>query len=174
MSASRAGDSVIPDPLAASVVAALAARHESVACAESLTGGLVCAALVDVPGASAVVRGGVVAYATDLKASLLGVDPEVLRQQGAVDPEVALQLAAGAAERLGAQWGLGTTGVAGPGPSDGVAQGTVFVAVSGPGQAQAVVELQLVGSRRQIRQDSTHAVLRLLEQLLMSDDSIIA
>ena len=94
----------------------LGRRGESVGCAESPTAGLGVARLVETPGASAVVRGGVVAYATELKASLLGVDASLLAARGAVDPEVARQMAIGAQRVLGADWGLATTGVAGPDP----------------------------------------------------------
>ena len=107
------------------LVAALTARGETVAAAESLTAGLVCATLARVPGASAVLRGGLVVYATELKASLAGVSSELLAEHGAVHPEVAAQLAEGARDRCGATWGLGLTGVAGPSAQDGVAPGTV-------------------------------------------------
>jgi nicotinamide-nucleotide amidase len=100
--------------------------------AESLTGGMLCSALIDVPGASAVVRGGVVSYATDLKHRLLGVDAGLLAANGPVDPDVATQMAHGVRERLGADWGVATTGVAGPDPQDGIAAGTVYIAVAGP------------------------------------------
>jgi len=154
------------DPVAELLVRRLAAAGQTVACAESLTGGLVCATLVSVPGASAVVRGGVVAYAVDAKAALLGVDPDLLGRVGAVDPEVAAALARGAARVLGATWGVGTTGVAGPDPSDGMPVGTVFVAVSGPGLGAPVVEeCRFGGSREQIRRASVRAALRLLERL---------
>ncbi|GAB3906185.1 hypothetical protein GCM10029964_102560 [Kibdelosporangium lantanae] len=95
-----------PDALAG-VVAALRAREETVATAESLTAGLVTAALTSVPGASRVVRGGLVVYATDLKWGLAGVDPDLLAERGAVDPDVAAQLATGARDRCGATWGSG-------------------------------------------------------------------
>ncbi|WP_396134545.1 CinA family protein [Cellulomonas sp. ATA003] len=108
---------------AAALVAALAAHGRSVAVAESLTGGMVTAAVVDVPGASRVLRGGVVAYATDLKAQLLGVDRALLARVGAVDPGVAGEMAQGVRARLGADVGLATTGVAGPDPQDGHAPG---------------------------------------------------
>jgi nicotinamide-nucleotide amidase len=123
----------VVDEQAAALVAALAARGETVAAAESLTAGLVCATLAQVPGASAVLRGGLVVYATELKTRLAGVDPELLAEHGAVFPEVAAQLAVGARERCGATWGLGLTGVAGPAPQDGVAPGTVHVGLAGPG-----------------------------------------
>ena len=114
------------------LVPRLAGLGRTVAVAESLTGGLVVAALVSVPGASAVVRGGVVAYMSDLKASLLGVDPDLLAREGAVHPEVAAAMARGVRERLGADYGVATTGVAGPDPQDGHPVGEVHVAVVGP------------------------------------------
>ncbi len=156
--------------LARQAVAELSLRRSTVAVAESLTGGLVCARLVDVPGASAVVRGGVVAYATDLKHRLLGVDDALLARVGAVDPEVAAWMAAGVRDRLGADYGLATTGVAGPDPQDGHRPGTVHVAVcgrlgSGPTGAR-VASLALPGDRAEVRAGAVEAVLRLLLDLL--------
>ncbi|GAB3604289.1 CinA family protein [Microbacterium aureliae] len=142
------------------VLAALAERGWSVAVAESLTGGLLAGALTAVPGASAHVRGGVVAYATDVKQSVLGVAPDLLALRGAVDPEVARQMASGVRRVLGADVGLATTGVAGPDPQDGRPVGTVFVAVETPASAE-VVELALSGTRERIRQDTVTGVLRL-------------
>ena len=124
-----------PGETAAQIVHLLTQRGETVAVAESLTGGLVAATLISVPGASAVVRGGVVAYMTDLKASLLDVDPELLAREGAVHPDVAAAMAHGVADRLGATYGVATTGVAGPDPQDGHPVGEVWIAVSGPGHA---------------------------------------
>ncbi|MGW9451725.1 CinA family protein [Streptomyces sp. NPDC055632] len=117
---------------AARVLALLAERGQTLAVAESLTGGLVAAELTGVPGASASFRGSVTAYATALKHELLGVDAALLAERGAVDPEVASQMAAGVRARLGADWGIATTGVAGPEPQDGQPVGTVYVAVAGP------------------------------------------
>jgi nicotinamide-nucleotide amidase len=147
------------------VVRALRARGETVATAESLTAGLVTAELTSVPGSSAVVRGGLVVYATDLKHSLAGVDAALLAEHGAVHPEVARQLAAGARERCGATWGLGLTGVAGPDPQDGVAPGTVHVGLSGP-SGTFVRTLTLGGDRDEVRKSSTSAVLNLLREHL--------
>src|SRR6476646_10184208 len=123
-----------PSSAAESLIAVLGRRGLTVASAESLTGGLVCAALTDVPGASAVVRGSVVAYATELKAQVLGVDPELLASGGAVQAEVARQMATGVCRVLGADIGVATTGVAGPDPQDGHPVGTVFVAVAADGR----------------------------------------
>ena len=122
----------VPDPeqVAAQVVGLLTRRGQTLAVAESLTGGLVVATLIAVPGASAVVRGGVVAYLSDLKADLLGVDPDLLAARGAVDPEVAAAMAIGVAIRLRADYGLATTGVAGPDPQDGHPVGVVHIAVA--------------------------------------------
>ncbi len=150
---------------AAEIVALLLERGESVGCAESLTGGLLTARLVDVPGASAVVRGGIVSYATDLKHELLGVDDDLLAARGAVDPEVAAQMAAGARRVLGSDWGVATTGVAGPDPQDGMPVGLVYVAVTGPA-GPALSEHRFQGDRAQVRLASVDAALELLADCL--------
>ncbi len=144
---------------------ALVERDLTVAVAESLTGGLVLSTLVDVPGASRVLRGGVVAYATDVKAALLDVDPALLAAQGAVDPLVARQMAQGAARRLGADLGLATTGVAGPDPQDGFAPGTAFVAAA-LGSHVRSLDLELDGDRAQVRRSVCDAVLELARVLV--------
>ncbi|MQA87965.1 MAG: competence/damage-inducible protein A [Streptosporangiales bacterium] len=110
----------------------LAERGATVAVAESLTGGLLGAALTNMPGSSATFRGGVTAYASELKSASLGVPAELLADRGAVDPSVAVAMAAGARDRLGATYGLGVTGVAGPDPSEGHSAGTVHVGLAGP------------------------------------------
>lgn len=109
----------------------------TLAVAESLTGGELCAALTSVPGASQVIRGGLVVYATDLKSALAGVDVALLGKVGAVDPAVAAQLAIGARDRLQATFGVGLTGVAGPDEQDGHPVGEVHCAVAGPGSFAA-------------------------------------
>ncbi|QGV78154.1 CinA family protein [Streptomyces ficellus] len=151
---------------AARALALLAERDQTVAVAESLTGGLVAAELTSVPGASASFRGSVTAYATALKRDLLGVDADLLARRGAVDAAVALQMAAGVRTRLGAGWGLATTGVAGPEAQDGQPVGTVFVAVCGPVggplEAGKVAALRLNGDRAEIRRESVRSVLELL------------
>ncbi|MDQ0382360.1 CinA family protein [Amycolatopsis thermophila] len=147
------------------VVAALLRLGQTVAAAESLTAGLVTAALTEVPGASAVVRGGLVVYATDLKAKLAGVDPALLAAHGAVHPEVAAQLAEGARSRCGADWGLGLTGVAGPDPQDGVAPGTVHIGLAGPGDRDVRTHW-FEGDRAAVRRASVGAALDLLGEHL--------
>ncbi len=124
-------------------VAALARHGTTLAVAESLTGGLLAATIVDVPGASAVFRGGLVVYATDLKATLAGVDPVLLAERGPVDPDVAMELAEGVRVRCGADWGLATTGVAGPTRQNGIAVGTVYLGLARPDGGTEVRLLQL-------------------------------
>ncbi len=141
-------------------------RHRlSVAVAESLTGGLVMTALTSVPGASAVVRGGVVAYATAVKRDVLGVDAKLLDERGAVDADVAREMARGVRELIGADFGVATTGVAGPDGQDGKAPGVVFVAVDTPFN-NWYRELLLDGDRDAIRTRAAVAALELLTEVL--------
>jgi nicotinamide-nucleotide amidase len=154
--------------LSRTIVELLAARHQSVGVAESLTGGLVAAALTSVPGASVVVRGGIVAYATDLKTALLGVSADLLARRGPVDPEVAAAMAAAARARLGATYGVSTTGVAGPGPADGRPAGTVFIAVDGP-SGPIGRGLELAGDRGQVRIEKVRSALSLLFSAVRED-----
>ncbi|MHC2999197.1 CinA family protein [Microbacterium sp. HJ5] len=136
--------------LSADVLEALGRRGWTVGVAESLTGGLVAATLVDVPGASAVFRGGVIAYATDVKRSVLGVDADLLASTGAVDPGVATQMAEGVRTLLGADVGIATTGVAGPDPQDGKPVGTACIAVVTPeGESSSIGSFP--GDRAEIR-----------------------
>jgi len=143
-----------------SIIKGLERRGETLAAAESLTGGLLSATIVDVPGASKVFRGALIVYATDLKHTLAGVDAALLAERGPVDPDVALALARGAASACGATWGLATTGVAGPDAQDGVPVGKVFIGLAGP--VERVEELALTGGRSEIRQATVAAALSLL------------
>jgi nicotinamide-nucleotide amidase len=151
------------DPLVAAVparelVRALTAAGQTVATAESLTAGLLSATIAGVPGASAVLRGGVVVYATDLKHSLAGVDASVLATDGPVAATTAEQLAVGAKVSCDADWGIGLTGVAGPDLQDGWPVGTVFLALAGP-DATEVVRLALDGDRWAIRLGAVRAAV---------------
>ncbi|MGL5817967.1 MAG: CinA family protein [Phycicoccus sp.] len=143
------------------IVAALGRAELSVATAESLTGGLVCAALTDVPGASSVVRGGVVAYASDVKTAVLRVDAGLLARHGAVHAEVAAAMAEGVRAVVGADVGVSTTGVAGPGPADGREAGTVVVGVAGPWGIVAE-QYAFPGGREDVRRASVAAALALI------------
>jgi nicotinamide-nucleotide amidase len=132
----------------------------TLAVAESLTGGRVAAAVTAVPGASAVLRGSVTAYATDLKARVLGVDAGLLDRVGAVDGEVARQMALGVRKVCGADVGIATTGVAGPSEQDGKAVGTVYVAVVGPNPDDAVVSHErFSGDRAEVQRAATRLAL---------------
>jgi nicotinamide-nucleotide amidase len=147
--------------LATEVIRLLTEADQSVAAAESLTGGLLAAALTDVPGSSRAVRGGVVAYATELKTRLLGVDEAMLAAHGPVYAPVAAAMAEGVRERLAATIGVSTTGVAGPGPQDGQPAGTVHIAVSLSGDT-VVRTIALAGDRDEVRRLTVERVLGLL------------
>jgi len=155
-----------PYEAAARLLDLLAERGESLAAAESLTGGLVGAECTSVPGASRVFRGSITAYATDLKRQLLGVDGDLLAERGAVDADVARQMAIGVRRVLGADWGVATTGVAGPDPQDGKPVGTVHVAAAGPNGAVFAGELALSGDRAAIRAETVTSALRLVHDAL--------
>ena len=157
------------------VVALLIERGLTVAVAESLTGGLLVAELIRTPGASAVVNGGVVAYNTALKHSVLGVDAELLAERGAVDPTVAEQMAARVRSALAvngraADIGISTTGVAGPDPQDGQPVGTVYLGFATETEVVSVA-LRLSGSRDGIRKAVVSESLEQLTRLLERYDS---
>lgn len=142
----------------------------TVATAESLTGGRLAARLTETPGASATYRGGVVAYATELKQTLLGVPDEVVERYGVVSAECARAMAAGVRDRTGASYGLATTGVAGPDEQEGKPVGTVFVGVAGPGLLEAVA-LELSGDRASITDRTCDEALSALAGILRREEA---
>ena len=144
----------------------LAAAGATVAVAESLTGGLIGAMLSRMPGSSATFRGSAVAYATDLKETLAGVPGPLLSTVGAVSAETAAALAAGARERLGATYGIGATGVAGPDEQEGQPVGTVHIAVAGP-DGGTVRSLRLPGDRERVRALTVTSALDLLRRVVL-------
>jgi nicotinamide-nucleotide amidase len=144
--------------LAQRLHAALLARGQTVAAAESLTAGLFCATFASVPGASRTLRGGAVVYATDLKTALAGVPAELLAEHGPVSGPTAAALAAGIRTRCAATWGIGLTGVAGPDPVDGHGPGRVYLGVS-DGAATDVTALDLAGDRAAVRAGAVEAAL---------------
>lgn len=160
------------DSLAVTLLVAL--EGHTVATAESLTGGAIGATITAIPGASNYYRGGVVAYASDLKSELLGVSAELIAEGGAVQADVALAMATGVANKLDAEFGLAVTGVAGPSWQDGKAPGTVFVACvqrdsTGSVIDSAVEELHISpivedprAIRNEIRDETVAAALELL------------
>ncbi|GED98178.1 CinA family protein [Gordonia crocea] len=123
-------DPLVDGSSARELIAALVERGQTVAVSESLTAGLLGAALAGVPGASAALRGGVIVYATDLKATFGGVNPQTLAADGPVAASTAGQLALAVARNADADWGVSLTGVAGPDSQDGHAPGTVFCGVA--------------------------------------------
>ena len=162
------GDTVFgrdDDTLPGVVLRRLRAAGATVAVAESLTGGLVGAALSELPGSSAAFRGGLQVYATDLKASLAGVPDAVLTEHGAVSRSTAEALATGVRERLGATYGVGVTGVAGPDEQEGKPPGTVHVAVAGP-DGVAASSVRLPGDRARVRLLAVTGALDLLRRAL--------
>lgn len=151
--------SVVPEggaEIAAALHQALQRRGESVACAESLTGGELAALLSGTPGASATFVGGVVSYATEVKRDLLGVTADLV-----VSADCAAQMAKGVQALLGVDWALSTTGVAGPDRQEDQAVGTVFVGVAGP-RGVSYAHLSLEGDRAAIRSATCTAALDLL------------
>ncbi|KTR78980.1 damage-inducible protein CinA [Microbacterium oxydans] len=155
---------------AAEVLAALGRRGWKLGVAESLTGGALCADLVAVPGASAVLLGGVVAYATPVKSSVLGVDEGLLSRYGPVHPQVALEMADGVRRVVGvdgeaADVGVSTTGIAGPVSPDGQPVGTVHIGVVTPAASRTRAFL-FVGDRGSIRAQTVDAALQEMLALL--------
>ena len=158
---------------AAELLKQLEGKGLKLAIAESLTGGMLCSELVAVPGASNVVLGSVVAYQTGLKASVLGVNPQLLESNGAVDPEVAVQMAEGIRSRMSLQLllatehviGVSTTGVAGPDEQDGKPVGTVFIAVAGK-HGVKVWEDHFSGDRSSIRAQSVSSAISHIREYL--------
>ena len=151
----------------ARVVAALCERGLTSGTAESCTAGMIAARLGNVPGASATLRGGFVAYANDVKTAQVGVPAELIERHGAVSAEVARALAEGVRERLGCDVGIGVTGVAGPGGgSEAKPVGLVHIAVVGPHGLGEALERRFPGDREAVRTNTATAALHLVRLLL--------
>ena len=155
------------DSLPGAILALLVARNATVAVAESLTGGLLGGELSDVAGASAAFRGGVISYDADAKRDLLGVPEKLLDARGPVDEEVAIAMATGVRDRLGATYGIALTGVAGPEAHGGQEPGTVWCALMGPAGGRTV-KWTWSGDRDRIRRLSVTYSLDFLRRELMS------
>lgn len=149
------------DP-AAMLIARLAGRGWTLATCESLTGGMLGATLTAVPGASTVYRGGLITYASDLKATLAQVDSTWISQHGVVNERTAAQMADGARRSCEAHWGIATTGVAGPTMQDGQPVGTVWIGITGPGLEPFAQRYLFDGDRAAIRRGTVDATLALL------------
>ena len=144
--------------LAREAITALKDRGLTVCTCESLTGGLICATLVDVPGASKVVRGGLITYQTDTKPLLAGVDAALIEKKGVVSAEVAAAMAEGARNRLDADIAVSATGMASPGEPDEPPAGTVFVGVASAKETRTI-PLTLTGTRAEIRQKTVETAI---------------
>src|ERR1700761_9297247 len=160
---------LVDDPLlsddARGLVADLTVRKQSVATAESLTAGLLAATLAGVPGASEVLRGGLITDTEHTKVVLAGVAPQILDAVGPVAGPTARAMAVGARQRCTATWGVGLTGAAGPEPHGGHPVGTVFLGIAGPVDTE-VVELALTGSRWDIRISAVREAISRLRALV--------
>lgn len=149
------------------LVARLKKDEMTLAVAESCTGGLLGGRITDVPGASAVFLGGVIAYANEIKIQQLGVDAKLFADgHGAVSAAVATAMAEGVRERFQAKLAIAVTGIAGPGAEGAKAIGTVWLAALGPGDLVNVHRLQASGDRAAIREQAVVEALRLLERNL--------
>jgi nicotinamide-nucleotide amidase len=149
---------------AKSIIEILKSRGETVSVAESLTGGGLGHALTQVPGASAVFIGGVVAYTSDVKVNVLGVKQSTIDQHTVVSEEVAIEMAQGAIEKLGSTWAIATTGIAGPGDYMGIREGTVWIAICGP--ICQTLQLTLDSGRDGVRQGAISSAMGTFARIL--------
>lgn len=146
------------------IITLLGARDETVATAESLTAGGLSHALTSEPGASQVFIGGITAYQNEIKQRELGVDPALIADHTVVSQEVAAAMARGALTKFGSTWAIATTGVAGPGPVDGMEPGSVWVAIAGP--ISETIELALSGDREAVRSASVSSAIASFARIL--------
>jgi len=152
--------------LAYELIQKLGQGHLTISVAESLTGGLVAASLTQIPGASAVFKGGIIAYGDEIKQQVLKVDSALITKFTSISEPVAQSMATNVRELMNTDIGIATTGVAGPDKSDGFAPGIVFVAIS-IGDHKICQKLELVGDRTQIRDQSVNEIFKLtLSQLV--------
>lgn len=149
---------------AKSIIEILKSRGETVSVAESLTGGGLGHALTQVPGASEVFLGGVIAYTSDVKVNILGVQQKTIDQHTVVSEEVAIEMAQGAIEKLGTKWAVATTGIAGPGDYMGIREGTVWIAICGP--ICQTLQLTLDSGRDGVRQGAISSALGTFARIL--------
>jgi nicotinamide-nucleotide amidase len=149
---------------AKTVVSSLVRRGETVSVAESVTAGGLGNAITTAPGASQVFLGGVIAYSNNVKVNILGVDPELIEKFNVVSEEVACAMADAVRLKFGTTWGIATTGIAGPGDFEGIAEGTVWVAISGP--VNQSIQLQLDSGREAIRTGAISSAIGTFARIL--------
>lgn len=154
----------VSDKFVHAIIDELRLRGETFAVAESLTGGGIGALVTSVPGASDVFAGGVISYHTEVKTGILKVPESLIEEFGVVSEEVAVAMAEGALELFGTTWAIATTGVAGPGPSDGVEAGTVWLSIRGP--INQSTELLIQGEREIVRNASVSSAISTFARIL--------
>lgn len=147
------------------IIDILRQRKETIAVAESVTGGEIAAKISEVPGASDIFLGGVVAYSIASKIRDLDVSAKIIEEFGVYSETVAAEMARGIRSRFESDWAIGITGVAGPGPDDEVAPGSIWIAILGPAGVQNL-QLSLTGTRQQIRNGAVTSALATLERIL--------
>jgi nicotinamide-nucleotide amidase len=151
---------------ATSIIESLKARGETVSVAESLTGGGLGHALTQIPGASEVFIGGIIAYTADVKVNFLGVPQSTIDEFTVVSEEVAIAMAEGARVKIGTTWAISTTGIAGPGDYMGIREGTVWIAIAGP--ITQTLQLTLDGGRDGVRQGAISSAIGNFARILGS------
>ncbi|CAB4589781.1 MAG: nicotinamide-nucleotide amidohydrolase family protein [Actinobacteria bacterium] len=156
--------------LSETLVKTLTLRGETISTAESITGGLISAAITDIPGASEVFLGGVVSYSNTMKKDELGISAADIKKVGVVSEAIAVAMALAIKKRTKSTWAISSTGVAGPGSSDGVPAGTVWIGIAGPKIAQGI-ELSIAGKREIVRLGAVESALGAFERILSSSNS---
>ena len=151
------------------VIASLKSRNETLSTAESITGGGLGYAITSVPGSSDIYVGGSIAYHSEVKQSHLGVSADLIKSKTVYSEEVAFEMARGALEKFKTTWAIATTGVAGPDASDGVAAGTVWVAIAGP--VTQSIQLALDGERENIRSGTVASAIGTFARILRARDN---
>jgi nicotinamide-nucleotide amidase len=151
--------------LSSTIVESLKSKGESLSVAESITGGALTSEIVRVPGASHILKGSIVAYSVEIKMRELSVPQELIDRAGVVSEEVALGMADGIRARMNTTWSIASTGVAGPGPHQGIAAGTVWLAIVGP-NTRETVKLALEGDRETVRRGAVESALGVFARIL--------
>ena len=140
-------------------------RGETISTAESITGGLISGAITGVPGSSEVFLGGVISYSNQMKKDELGITAADIKKVGVVSEAIAVAMALAIQKRTKSTWAISSTGVAGPGPVDGIPAGTVWIAIAGPKIAQGI-ELSIAGKREIVRLGAVESALGAFERIL--------
>lgn len=153
--------------ISASIADLLRSRDESLATAESITGGLIASAITDIAGASDIFRGGIIAYSNEVKMQELDITSDMIKKNGVVCESVAIAMAKSARKKFQSTWAISSTGVAGPGPTGGVAAGTVWIGIAGPDFEQGIA-ISITGTREIVRSGAVESALAAFERILTS------